>query len=634
MREGRGLVGKAPWPVPLFAVCSASSGFGKGRPGGSAAQLLPLFASKREHFMGLDSQSPASRLISTASLRPECRDESRRDAGVLALCACCLLFSACHSAGQKTPQRRASIALDKKELVLGDEIRVRPEPSIGDWSGEATINTFRGRLHIDSKNNAIIATHENGFTTNTPTEICVTLKDSKGKEIAVSNPCSHVSVTTPNVRLTPESDAVNASGGSGRIEIQPPPDQEQTIGGVPDWVTVTKAEKDPMGPGLLYKVAENRSFKLRSTMIRIGDARFQLTQWGSPYVQIPYAADFTQPPIPVWELAESELKMGKSHDAPPRWILDNQADEDATVATSTDAPDGKGALVVERTLPADENWKTMLWLPGIQTQGERLTVSVWLKAENPVPVALEFGQRTAPAKNCGFSQLVQVSHNWQQFRFAFSTETASCGPENNRFSIHCGKVSGKLWIAGFSLMSATKEQWGSPYVHVPYSADFSQPPIPVWQLPEKELRTGKTLDPHPRWVLDNQPGENATVRSSTDGPGGKAALLVERGAPADQSWKTLLWLPGIQAQGEKLTVSVWLRAENPGPVALEFGRRTAPPTNCGFFQLVKVSKDWQQFQFPFTAATASCGPDVNRFSIHCGKVSGKLWIAEFSLAKE
>jgi hypothetical protein len=550
---------------------------------------------------------------------------------VLAICACCLLFSACHSTRQKAPQRRASISLDKTELVLGGEIRVRPEPAVGDWSGEVNINTFRGRLRIDSKSPVINATRENGFTTNTATEVCVILKNAKGIEIPVSNPCAHVSVTIPNVQLHPENNAVSASGGSGSIEIQAPPDQEQTIGSVPDWVTVTKENKEAIGPSILYKVAENRSYKLRSAMIRIGDARFQLTQWGSPYVQIPYSADFTQAPIPVWEMPESELKMGKSHDAPPRWILDNQTDETATVATSPDAPDGKGALVVERNLPADEIWKTMLWLPGIETRGEKLTVSVWLKAENPVPVALEFGRRTA-AKNCGFFQLVQVSKSWQQFRFPF-TANASCGPEDNRFSIHCGKISGTLWIAGFSLTREARKQWGSPYVQVPYSADFTQLPIPVWELPEKELRTGKSADPHPGWVLDNQPGENAIVRSSTDGQGGQAALIVERSAPADQIWRTMLWLPGIQAAGERVTVSVWLRADSPAPVALEFGRRTAPAKNCGFFQLVNVSKTWQQFRFPFTA-NASCGPENNRFSFHVGKVSAKLWISGFSLAKE
>ncbi len=545
--------------------------------------------------------------------------------------ACCLAFSACQFTKQPGPPRRTSISLDKNKLLLGEEIRIRPEPSLGDWSGEATINSFRGRLRIDSRNNVITATRENGFTTISPTEICVTLKDAKGKDVLLSNRCVNIIVAAPNVLLSPENDAVNASGGSGRIIVQAPSGQEQPIGRVPDWISVTKEDKATGGPTLLYKVAENRSYKLRSAAIRIGDASFELTQWGSPYVQIPYSADFTQPPIPVWELPESELKMGKSHDAPPRWILDNHANEDATVQTSPDALDAKGALILERSMPADEIWKTMIWVPGIQAQGQRLMVSVWLKTDTPAPVALEFGRRTAPPKNCGLFQLVQVSKAWQQFRFPFTAATASCGPENNRFSIHAGKVSGKLWIAGFSL---TREEFGSSYVPIPYSADFTQPPVPVWEVPEEELRTGKSHDAHPRWILDNQPGQNATVRSSPDAPDGKGALIVERSMPADEIWKTMIWVPGIQAQGQRLMVSVWLKADNPVPVALEFGRRTAPPKNCGFFQLVQASKTWQQFRFPFTAATASCGPENNRFSIHAGKVSGKLWIAGFSLARE
>ena len=144
-------------------------------------------------------------------------------------------------------------------------------------------------MRIDSRNNAIRATRENGFTTLSPSEICVTLKDGTGKDLPLANQCVRVSVTAPVVRLSPESDAISASGGSGRIQVQAPSDRECPIGGVPDWMTTTRENKEVLGPTVVYKVAENKSYKLRSATIKIGDASFELTQWGSPYVAIPYS---------------------------------------------------------------------------------------------------------------------------------------------------------------------------------------------------------------------------------------------------------------------------------------------------------------------------------------------------------
>jgi hypothetical protein len=253
--------------------------------------------------------------------------------------------------------------------------------------------------------------------------------------------------------LKPYSDTVNANGGSGEVSCEAPPNQALKIGGVPDWVKIKT------GPGLgtetviRYRVEENKSYKVRSAVIAIGDARFELTQWGSPYVDIPFSADFTQPPIPAWELAAGELKAAKSHEAPPVWILDNQPNEQATVHPSAEGPAGNGAFVVERNLPSGEAWKTLIWLPGIRTQqGAGYKASIWLKAEYPVAIGLEFGQLTAPYTNCGLFQWVNVTPDWKQFTVRFKAAHAACGPDNNRFSIHSGRVLGKLWIADFSLM--------------------------------------------------------------------------------------------------------------------------------------------------------------------------------------
>ena len=122
---------------------------------------------------------------------------------------------------------------NEQTVRLGDEVYIILSRPPQGWSGEATVNAFRGRFPIDSKNSVVRATRESGFTTFTPSEICVTLKDAAGNEIPVANQCVHINVTSPVFRLVPESDTVKADGGSGRIEVQAPSGQEWAIGTFP-----------------------------------------------------------------------------------------------------------------------------------------------------------------------------------------------------------------------------------------------------------------------------------------------------------------------------------------------------------------------------------------------------------------
>lgn len=364
----------------------------------------------------------------------------------------CLIVCSCRTPKPANPQLTASAVLDKAEAKLGDEIRITTDRPLQGWSGEVTVNAFSSRLPIDSKNNAIRVTNENGFVLVAPNDVCVALKDAKGKNIRLVNECSYVSVIAPAFSLKPYSDTVNANGGSGEISCKAPPDQALKIGGVPDWVKLKTEPGSGAETVIRYRVEENKSYKVRSAAIAIGDARFELTQWGSPYVDIPFSADFTKPPMRTWELAAGELRAAKSHDAPTAWILDNQPNEEAAVHPSREGPSGSAAFVVERNLPSAEAWKTMIWLPGIRTQqGAGYKASIWMKAEYPVDIGLEFGQRTAPYTNCGLFQWVNVTPDWKQFTVRFKAMHAACGPDNNRFSIHSGRVFGKLWIADFSL---------------------------------------------------------------------------------------------------------------------------------------------------------------------------------------
>jgi len=224
------------------------------------------------------------------------------------------------------------------------------------------------------------------------------------------------------------------------------------IGAAPDWIKLEKEDRAGFGPEIRYTVAENGSYKARSAAITIGDAVFGVTQSGSPYVPIPFSADFSKPPIPVWEVRTGDLQAGTSHDQPPQWVLDDQPGQHATVKTSREGPSGASALVLDRPFPANETWKTLIWLPGILAKPDlRYKVSVWLKAENPARVGLDFGQRTDPPSNCGLFQLFNVGPDWKQFSAVLKAAGPRCDADNNRLSIHAGRVFGKLWISGLTV---------------------------------------------------------------------------------------------------------------------------------------------------------------------------------------
>ena len=111
----------------------------------------------------------------------------------------------------------------------------------------------------------------------------MSLKDAAGKARRVANERINVTVATRQFQLDPESDTVNANGRAGQINVKAPAGKEEwTAGGWPDWVTFQKEPGYGNESVIRYQVAENDSYKARSAAIAIGDAKFELTQWGSP----------------------------------------------------------------------------------------------------------------------------------------------------------------------------------------------------------------------------------------------------------------------------------------------------------------------------------------------------------------
>src|SRR5215469_10722558 len=189
----------------------------------------------------------------------------RESAGLLSICIVTgLLSGSCKPSKPASPRPTTSIFVDKSTVKLGDEIRISTDRSLQAWSGEATVNTFRARLPIDSVNNVVRATRENGFSTIAPSEICVALKDGKGDVVPLAQACVRVNVAEPLWHLAPDNDTVPASGGSGQIQVRAPQEENWSLGSVPDWITVTKEVIAGIETVFHYQAAENHSYKHRS----------------------------------------------------------------------------------------------------------------------------------------------------------------------------------------------------------------------------------------------------------------------------------------------------------------------------------------------------------------------------------
>jgi hypothetical protein len=169
-------------------------------------------------------------------------------------------------------------------------------------------------------------------------------------------------------------------------------------------------------------------------------------------------------------------------------------------------------------------------------------------------------------------------------------------------------------------------------VLIPFHADFSKAPIPIWELPPVADSAEAT---EPPWVLDDQPGEDASVNVTAEGPGGASSLVVDKLLPGAYTWKTQIWIPAVKTEaGAKYRASIWLKAERPSEVALALGRRREPYNPCGLSTSFSAPTSWKQFTAEFRAEGKGCGPEDNRLAIQVGRIAGKVWIANLSLTRE
>jgi hypothetical protein len=264
---------------------------------------------------------------------------------------------------------------------------------------------------------------------------------------------SKLAFTTLSVSVSPESSDVASGGGAGVIHVDAPAGYSWTVSGAPDWVQVSSGGKGAGKSSVDYKVAANSSGELRSAVLNIGDAPFQISQGRGAGVALPYADNFNAPPPAIWEVDRNGFVSGA--EPPSRWVLDDQSGQHAVSGVTLEGPGGSNSLWIQKPNAAKEAWMTQIHLIGLQTDnGAKYKLSVWLKAQQAGPVSLVFGQKTDPYSSCGLDQTVPVTNVWKEFTFSFTAAGNACGERNNRLSIAAGKIAGRVWLSKFSMTPA------------------------------------------------------------------------------------------------------------------------------------------------------------------------------------
>ena len=170
----------------------------------------------------------------------------------------------------------------------------------------------------------------------------------------------------------------------------------------------------------------------------------------------------------------------------------------------------------------------------------------------------------------------------------------------------------------------------SPAIRVPYHDEFryTEAPLPGYVA---DTAAAPAMN---RWNWDQQEDQNSDITLSPDGPPGSASMIVKRPSRDERNWATQVYLRHLNLQaGGRYRVSARMKADNPGAVSFGLGQSEAPFKSCGLSKTFQVTNTWAQYEAEFSADGEVCKSLNNRLAVMAGKIQGKLWIADFSLAR-
>lgn len=134
------------------------------------------------------------------------------------------------------------------------------------------------------------------------------------------------------------------------------------------------------------------------------------------------------------------------------WMLERHAGAEAVATPSDDVPDplrGTKSICIDVTKIGTADWHIRFEQTGIRADAERpYTVTFWAKADKPATVRVGLEQAHTPYKGLGFQAKVNLTAQWQPFRFV---PLLSEGDANARLIFDPPMQTGRYSLAGVSL---------------------------------------------------------------------------------------------------------------------------------------------------------------------------------------
>jgi hypothetical protein len=135
------------------------------------------------------------------------------------------------------------------------------------------------------------------------------------------------------------------------------------------------------------------------------------------------------------------------------WILECHEDAKASAAITDSVPSSvvaRKSVGITVTQPGSQNWYVQLNQPGVKVQAnQQYILSFYAKADKPCRIRASIMQAHSPWEGLGFETLVQLTTDWQQFRFATILNEG-----DNDSRVNFGDLAlqaGSYWFTSISL---------------------------------------------------------------------------------------------------------------------------------------------------------------------------------------
>jgi hypothetical protein len=144
------------------------------------------------------------------------------------------------------------------------------------------------------------------------------------------------------------------------------------------------------------------------------------------------------------------------------WVLEQTAPAKASAVVTDETPNPVVVRQSACTTVAQsglQDWDTQFSQPRIKVQaGRRYELAFWAKADKPCTIMVSIGRAHSPWGSLGFSTSVQLTGQWQQFRFLTLLTDSD---DNARVNFSClARQVASYWFANPSLRPAGAVQLG------------------------------------------------------------------------------------------------------------------------------------------------------------------------------